>query len=59
MLEQVFGSEEALDQMATVHPIARIGRPEEMPMRLHAPTTLHTFSSAAGQSLRSARLVEE
>jgi A-factor type gamma-butyrolactone 1'-reductase (1S-forming) len=30
MLQQVFGSEEALDQMATVHPIGRIGRPEEI-----------------------------
>jgi len=30
MLEQVFGSEEALDQMATVHLIGRIGRPEEI-----------------------------
>jgi len=30
MLQQVFGSEEALDQMATVHPIARIGRPDEI-----------------------------
>jgi NAD(P)-dependent dehydrogenase (short-subunit alcohol dehydrogenase family) len=30
MLQRVFGSEEALDQMATVHPIGRIGRPEEI-----------------------------
>jgi putative flavoprotein involved in K+ transport len=30
MLLQVFGSEEALDRMSTVHPIGRIGRPEEI-----------------------------
>jgi NAD(P)-dependent dehydrogenase (short-subunit alcohol dehydrogenase family) len=30
MLLEVFGSEEALDEMATVHPIGRIGRPEEI-----------------------------
>ena len=30
MLQQVFRSEEALDRMATVHPIGRIGRPEEI-----------------------------
>jgi NAD(P)-dependent dehydrogenase (short-subunit alcohol dehydrogenase family) len=30
MLQHVFGSEDALDQMATVHPIGRIGRPEEI-----------------------------
>jgi len=30
MLQRVFGSEEALDQIATVHPIGRLGRPEEI-----------------------------
>lgn len=30
MLLDVFGSEEALDEMSAVHPIGRIGRPEEI-----------------------------
>jgi NAD(P)-dependent dehydrogenase (short-subunit alcohol dehydrogenase family) len=30
MLLEVFGSEGALDRMSTVHPIGRIGRPEEI-----------------------------
>lgn len=30
MLLNIFGSEEALDEMGTVHPIGRIGRPEEI-----------------------------
>jgi hypothetical protein len=30
MLLEVFGTEEALDRMASVHPIGRIGRPEEI-----------------------------
>ena len=30
MLIDVFGTEEALDEMGTVHPIGRIGRPEEI-----------------------------
>jgi A-factor type gamma-butyrolactone 1'-reductase (1S-forming) len=30
MLLEVFGSEEALDRMGSVHPIGRIGRPEEV-----------------------------
>jgi len=30
MLLDVFGDEEALDRMGTVHPIGRIGRPEEI-----------------------------
>ena len=30
MLLDVFGSQEALDEMSTVHPIGRIGRPEEI-----------------------------
>jgi NAD(P)-dependent dehydrogenase (short-subunit alcohol dehydrogenase family) len=30
MLLDVFGSEEALDEMSVVHPIGRIGRPEEI-----------------------------
>lgn len=30
MLRGVFGSEEALDRLAGVHPIGRIGRPEEI-----------------------------
>jgi A-factor type gamma-butyrolactone 1'-reductase (1S-forming) len=30
MLLDVFGSEEALDQMSAVHPIGRIGRPEDV-----------------------------
>jgi len=30
MLRNVYGSEEALDRLAEVHPIGRIGRPEEI-----------------------------
>lgn len=30
MLLNVFGTEEALDEMRAVHPIGRIGRPEEI-----------------------------
>ena len=30
MLLDVFGTEEALDEMGAVHPIGRIGRPEEI-----------------------------
>ena len=30
MLLEVFGSEGALDQMGSIHPIGRIGRPEEI-----------------------------
>jgi A-factor type gamma-butyrolactone 1'-reductase (1S-forming) len=30
MLLEVFGSEEALDQMGSIHPIGRIGRPDEI-----------------------------
>ena len=30
MLLNVFGTEEALDKMGAVHPIGRIGRPEEI-----------------------------
>ena len=30
MLLEVFGGEEALDRMASIHPIGRIGRPEEI-----------------------------
>jgi A-factor type gamma-butyrolactone 1'-reductase (1S-forming) len=30
MLLEVFGSEGALDQMRTIHPIGRIGRPVEI-----------------------------
>ena len=30
MLLDVFGSQEALDEMSAVHPIGRIGRPEEI-----------------------------
>src|SRR5215471_3490873 len=30
MLRDVFGGEEALQQMAAVHPIGRVGRPEEI-----------------------------
>jgi NAD(P)-dependent dehydrogenase (short-subunit alcohol dehydrogenase family) len=30
MLLDVFGSEEALDEMSAVHPVDRIGRPEEI-----------------------------
>jgi NAD(P)-dependent dehydrogenase (short-subunit alcohol dehydrogenase family) len=30
MLLEVFGSEGALDQMGSIHPIGRVGRPEEI-----------------------------
>ena len=30
MLLHVFGTQEALDEMSAVHPIGRIGRPEEI-----------------------------
>jgi NAD(P)-dependent dehydrogenase (short-subunit alcohol dehydrogenase family) len=30
MLLDVFGTQEALDEMSAVHPIGRIGRPEEI-----------------------------
>ena len=30
MLLEIFGSEEALDEMSAVHPIGRLGRPEEI-----------------------------
>jgi hypothetical protein len=30
MLLEVFGTQEALDRMSAVHPIGRIGRPEEI-----------------------------
>jgi hypothetical protein len=30
MLLEVFGSEGPLDQMGSIHPIGRIGRPEEI-----------------------------
>jgi NAD(P)-dependent dehydrogenase (short-subunit alcohol dehydrogenase family) len=50
MLLEVFGTEEALDRMASVHPIGRIGRPEEI---AEAVTWLFSEESSyyTGQSL--------
>jgi A-factor type gamma-butyrolactone 1'-reductase (1S-forming) len=50
MLLDLFGSEEAIDQMAAVHPIGRIGQPEEI---ADAVTWLFSGRSSyyTGQSL--------
>lgn len=50
MLHDVFGSEQAIDQMASVHPLGRIGRPEDI---ANAVVWLFSDRSSyyAGQSL--------
>ena len=50
MLFDVFGTQEALDEMSAVHPIGRIGRPEEI---ADAVTWLFSGRSSyyTGQSL--------
>jgi NAD(P)-dependent dehydrogenase (short-subunit alcohol dehydrogenase family) len=50
MLLDVFGSEEALDEMSAVHPIGRIGRPEEIADAV-AWLFSHRSSYYTGQSL--------